>query len=534
MKQSKKGTVLVVDDEPGNLGVLFEHLRQADFKVLVAEDAAGALKGFRRFQPDIILLDILIPDMDGFELCRRLKEKSKGEDIPVIFLSALTDTASKIKGLGLSAVDYITKPFHPDEVVARVERHLTICRLQKQLEKQNLSLQQEIIERRKAEEKLELQAMLLEQIKDSVVATDLNGRITYVNETATKLLNLGAEDMIGKAVHVFGENPEKGATQDQIVHHTLKDGKWQGRVAIYDINRDEHILELRTWAVYDSDGNATGMVGISTDISNQVRAEEALKEAKEIAEAANLAKSKFLANMSHEIRTPMNAVINMARLLDDTILNPEQHEYLDILLSASDILLFVINDILDFSKIESGKLELEFIDFDIRDMVGDAVNMISGKADEKGLRLTNRIDDDVFPYLHGDPTRLRQILLNYLNNALKFTEKGEITVHVSLEAESDTRVTLRFSVTDTGLGIPKDRINRLFVSFSQADSSTTRTYGGTGLGLAISKKLARIMGGEVGVESEEGVGSTFWFTAELQRAESPRTGKHTDQGISRE
>ena len=335
----------------------------------------------------------------------------------------------------------------------------------------------------------------------AIITCDLENRVVSWNPASESLFGYRAEEAIG--VHLVDL-----ISGDTDYFKELRDG---GRVKTVTqrYRKDGSPVDVDLMAVpVIMEGKQVGLVAIYHDITELLRARHE-------AEAANEAKSAFLATMSHEIRTPMNGVIGMTSLLLDTDLDPEQRDFTETIRNSGEALLTVINDILDFSKIEAGKMELEDQPFDLRNCLESALDLLKLTASEKGVELAYQMESDVPPVIVGDITRLRQVLINLLNNGLKFTERGEVVLSVATEAvpiHSDGPYTLHFSICDTGIGIPPDRLDRLFQAFSQVDASTSRKYGGTGLGLAISKRLSELMGGEMWVESVAGEGTTFHFT----------------------
>jgi two-component system sensor histidine kinase/response regulator len=383
--------------------------------------------------------------------------------------------------------------------------------------------EQKLLEARVAEQ-LGFQQALIDAIPVPLFYKDAQGRYIGFNRAYEKAFGVQREELIGKTVLDLSFLPDAQRA------HFAQDAS-DALHGVQSVHKevdlpyaDGHIHHTLFWLHGFSrpDGSPGGAIGTFVDITDRQRAEEELRRAKELAEESTALKSNFLANMSHEIRTPMNAIIGMSHLALKSGLTARQHDYVSKIQQAGQHLLGVINDILDFSKIEAGKLMVEKQPFVLDRMLESVSDVVGYKAGAKGLELVCDVAADVPPNLVGDSLRLGQILINYTNNAIKFTDKGEISIAVRLLEAASDRVMLRFEVRDTGIGLTPDQMARLFQSFQQADTSTTRRYGGTGLGLAICKSLAELMGGEVGVESTYGQGSTFWVSLPLERGAPAR------------
>lgn len=391
-------------------------------------------------------------------------------------------------------------------------------------------------------EELEKLVLAATQSYNSVIIVDKNQKIEWVNEGFSRATNYNLNDLKGKPISILRGNNEKGIEEQKNIFESILKSKKP--TTFENINYTKHGKEY--WVISTAtpilgkDGQVERIITIESDISLRKQMEEMEIEAKKIAEQSlnqvsktliELTKAKkeleesmkvkgqFMANMSHEIRTPMNAIIGFTNLLLKTPLTIEQKQFVDAVQTSGKNLLVIINDILDFSKIESGKLAFEQISFRLSQAISTATELMLPKSSEKNIRISTKIDQNIFDHLIGDPTRLNQILLNIIGNAIKFTNQGEVKITVDLLSEVNDTLELKFSVIDTGIGIPEDKINSLFKAFSQVSSETTRKYGGTGLGLAIAKQLVELQGGTISVQSKVGVGSTFSFTLKFKKSE---------------
>jgi PAS domain S-box-containing protein len=360
---------------------------------------------------------------------------------------------------------------------------------------------------------------ILNQISDGCAVVDLRGNYLFVNDAFCQMYNYQRADLIGANFkNAIGE--ERISTLRAMYTEVYRTGvASQAEYRVYPKGRDMMFIDGSVSLDRDASGKKVGFVSIMRDCTARKAAEQEADRARRAAEEANRAKSDFLANMSHEIRTPMNGIIGMSTLALDTELTAEQADYIATVKGSAESLLVVLNDILDFAKIESGKLDLEQIPFSVAEVVAGAVHPLAFQAMEKQIALVVDVAPAVPPSLLGDPTRLRQIITNLVGNALKFTERGSITVSATAAAVDGAGVAVHLSVADTGIGIPDDKQAQIFDAFTQADGSTTRRFGGTGLGLTISATLVRMMGGRIWVESKPGSGSTFHIEVPLQMAE---------------
>ncbi len=521
-------TILVVEDSLTIRMQTKELLQENGFEVLLAKNGCQCLQVLEDEKPDIILLDIIMPEMDGIEACRRIKADERLNKIPILILTAQTDVNSKVKGLDAGADDYIVKPFEIEELMARVKSVMRRIELQEQLQKEQ-----------------DKYKFLVENTTDVIWTADMNLNTTYVSPSVIRMVGYTPQEIIAQTLEErYVPSSIKAINKvfsEELANENDKNHD-PGRSRVLELQvkcKDGRIIWIEMTVTFKRDPNGLlqGVHGIYRDITKRKEAELALKitnveleESKKMlegkanqSEMANINKSKFLANMSHELRSPLNSILILSDMLaqnKEGNLFENQVKCAATVNSSGKDLLELIDEILDLAKVESGKIEILPDNVCLEDVKMTMDRYYTYQANAIGVDFSVRIEKDLPDYIHTDSQRLNQILKNLLSNALKFTDKGSITLSVSRPpADTDlARIRLdglnhnsiiAFSISDTGLGIPEDKLDHVFEAYSQAEKTTSRDFGGTGLGLPISRMLAQLLGGDIIVTSKEHVGSTF-------------------------
>jgi len=517
----KNCRILIVDDVPLNIDILRKFLSLEGYNLSFATSGEKALKIIARTQPDLILLDIMMPGITGLEMCRILKSQAETEHIPIIFMTALSSVEDKLIGFEAGGVDYITKPIQEKEVLARVRAHLALHDLNQRLETKNVELSAEIAHRKKVEFALrkseENYRTIFNSVNDAIFVHDIDtGNILTVNKKMCEMFGYTLEevknidvDKLSAGIPPYSQKEalewmKKAMIEPQIFEWQSKNK--MGKIFWVEVN-------LKT-GIIDSDKRLFAVV---RDITERKKINEELEKAKESAEAANRAKSTFLAHMSHELRTPLNAILGFSQIMRRSLTSTEDIENIHIIHHAGEHLLSLINDILDMSKIEAGKTTLDKQDIDLHKLLNEVYDLLHLKAQNKLLEFSINWTDNVPQHIHIDGKKLRQVLINLLNNAIKFTEKGSVSLELdsSIDKQSPKKENiLYFKVIDTGAGIAEDELDKVFKAFDQTATGRAAQEG-TGLGLAISQKFIQMMGGNITIQSTVGGGTTFEFKLQV-------------------
>jgi len=533
--------ILLVDDHPENLVALEAVLGDLHFNLVKCLSGEEALRALLKDDFAVIVLDVQMPGMDGFETARLIKSREKTKEIPIIFITATSkETEHFYTGYAVGAIDYMLKPFVPQILRTKIEGFVNMYISNKKLQLQTDLLRQQTVElERKNEElrqtsyklsKTESQRrVIMETSIDTMITFDDEGRILTFNPALQRMFGYEPDEIVGMKASSLVPCLDKLDLKNSAV--TPKGRSCLGRlIEAQPVRKDGSTFEAEIQIGRELVDNEPIYACTISDVTERRLFERELVEAKEAAEIAARAKTDFLAMVSHEIRTPMNGVIGMTALLLETEMTEEQKEYCEIIGKSGEALLSVINDILDYSKIESGKMELEEVQFELSPVIGETFDLFTAKSLKRDLEMSYEIDPALEGPIVSDMTKLRQVLINLVGNAVKFTNEGSIHVAARLLHDYGNALDIEFTVRDTGVGIPEEKLPLLFQPFSQLDSSMTRKYGGTGLGLAICKNLIELMGGSIRVDTEQERGATFIFQIRAKRPAGQSRRENADSG----
>ena len=509
--------ILLVDDNAGKRLALKSVLESLGYAIVEADSGRAALRCVLTQDFAVILLDVCMPEMDGFETAGLIRQRRQSEMTPIIFLTAYaSNEIVPIDRYVEGAVDFIFAPVQPDELRAKVSVFANLFIKAETLATQAQELQTSTDQLR----------LLTESAPIGIFQTDSHNRYLYTNPRWTEITGIPAAAAVGRDWDSIIGPAQRAALAAELADGTVDAAELSRRFDIRPAGSPARIALLTVRSIPNTVGGVAGWVGTLADVTAEAGAEAAMADARDRATEASQLKSDFLTNMSHEIRTPMNGVIGMTDLLLETDLDARQRDYAQTVRASGAALLTIINDILDFAKGEAGKLKIERIEFDVRTVVNAAVAPLLAPAQAKGLELVAICESSVPAVVCGDPGRVRQVLSKLVGNAIKFTRTGEIAVRVSGVGVVGADSVVRFEVSDTGDGIAPDKLAVIFQPFVQADTSDSRKYGGTGLGLAISGQLVALMGGDCGVSSQLGAGSSFWFTIRASAPADARMAGH--------
>ncbi|MFP4527796.1 MAG: response regulator [Candidatus Kapaibacterium sp.] len=522
--------ILVVEDDVPSRIYLTTIIKSLANKVHVAANGQEGLELFDKHRPEIVVSDIGMPIMNGLEMSRRIKDIDPSAQI--ILTTAFDNKEAFIDAIDIGINQYILKPVKRPNLIKALDRVYAGIMMQREIGQKN--------------EYIRTLSRAVEHSSGMIMLLNPDGIIEYANPRLLSKTGYQADEVIGSSPRDYKYSEADENIFEDYIETVSKGNTWRGEYQNKTKSGEPYWVLSSISPIKSDSGEITHLVVVSEDITARKEEEQELEKsrdllekkvrertrelrktneellgAKEAAESANRAKSLFLAKVSHELRTPMNGILGMTSILLDTNLTDKQRRSLGIVKYSADSLLNIINDILDFSKLEAGKLNISPETFRLAGIIDQSINVVRNAAENKGLDLDIVHDPEVPKYVIGDPHRLQQVLVNLLGNAIKFTEEGRVSLECGLLSKDESKAEVQFRVSDTGIGIPQSKIDRLFQSFSQIDGNLTRKYGGTGLGLAISRELVELMGGTIGVESREGEGSEFFVNIPFEIAEAP-------------